>query len=38
VPFRSPKIDEEWRTTIILAGIALLLSVMIVAEAVVRYF
>jgi hypothetical protein len=38
MPFRARKIDREWRTTFILAGIALLLSAMVVAEAVMRHF
>jgi hypothetical protein len=37
-PFRVPKIDREWRTTFILAGVALLLSALVVVEMVVRHF
>jgi hypothetical protein len=38
MPFRTPKIDREWRTTLILAGIALLLSTVVVVETVARHF
>jgi hypothetical protein len=36
-PFRS-KIDREWRTTLILASVAALLSVAVAIEVAVRYF
>jgi hypothetical protein len=38
MPFRAPKFDREWRMTFILAGIALLLSAMVVVETVARHF
>lgn len=38
IPLRAPKIDPEWRTTIILAGVALLLSAAVAIEVAARYF
>jgi hypothetical protein len=38
MPFRVPKIDREWRTTFMLAGIAPLLSAVVVVETVARHF
>jgi hypothetical protein len=37
-PRRNPKIDREWRTTLILAGVIALLCVAIVIKAAMRYF
>jgi hypothetical protein len=37
-PFRAPKIDPEWRTTIILAGVIAFLSAAVALELVARYF
>ena len=37
-PFRVPKIDREWRTTLILAGMIALLSAALAIEVAVRYF
>ena len=37
-PLRDPKIDREWRMTIILAGVIALLCVAIVIEAAMRNF
>jgi hypothetical protein len=37
-PLRTPKIDREWRTTIILAGVMALLSVAVAIEVAARYF
>jgi hypothetical protein len=37
-PFRVQKIQREWRTTLILASVAALLSVAVAIEAAVRYF
>jgi hypothetical protein len=37
-PRRKPKIDSEWRTTIILAGVIALLCVAIVIISEMRYF
>jgi hypothetical protein len=37
-PFRAPKIDREWRTTLILASMIALLSAALAIEAAVRYF
>jgi hypothetical protein len=37
-PRRKPKIDHEWRTTLILAGVIALLCVAIVIVAAMRYF
>jgi len=37
-PFRAPKIDREWRTTLILASVAALLSVAVAIEVAARYF
>jgi hypothetical protein len=36
--FRAPKIDREWRTTLILASVAALLFVAVAIEVAVRYF
>jgi uncharacterized membrane protein SpoIIM required for sporulation len=37
-PRRNPKIDREWRTALVLAGVIALLCVAIVIEAAMRYF
>jgi hypothetical protein len=37
-PFRAPKIDREWRTTLILASVAALLSLAVVVVAAMRNF
>jgi hypothetical protein len=37
-PIRVPKIHREWRTTLILASVAALLSVAVAIEAAVRFF
>ncbi len=37
-PLRDPKIDREWRTTLILAGVVALLCVAVVIVAASRYF
>jgi hypothetical protein len=37
-PWRNPKIDREWRTTLILAGVIALLCVTIVIKAAMIYF
>jgi hypothetical protein len=37
-PLRTPKIDREWRTTLILAGVIALLSAAITIEVATRYF
>jgi hypothetical protein len=37
-PLRAPKIDREWRTTLILASVVALLSVAVAIEVAVRYF
>jgi hypothetical protein len=37
-PHRAPKIDREWRTTIILAGVAALLSAAVAIVMAGRYF
>jgi hypothetical protein len=37
-PLRVPKIPREWRTTLILASVAALLSVAVAIEVAVRYF
>jgi hypothetical protein len=37
-PLRDPKVDHEWRTTFILAGVAALLCAAIVVVAALRYF
>jgi hypothetical protein len=37
-PLRAPKIDAEWRTTLILASVAAFLSVAVGIEVAVRYF
>jgi hypothetical protein len=34
----NPKIDREWRTTLLLAGVIALLCVAIVVVVAVRYF
>jgi hypothetical protein len=36
-PLRDPKIDHEWRTTLILASVAALLSLAVVVVAATRY-
>ena len=35
---RAPKIEPEWRTTIILAGVAVLLSAAVAIEVAARHF
>jgi hypothetical protein len=35
---RNPKIDREWRTTLVLAGVIALLCVTIVIKAAMIYF
>jgi hypothetical protein len=35
---RAPKIDREWRTTLILAGVVALLCVAVAVVAASRYF
>jgi hypothetical protein len=37
-PPRTPKIDRQWRTTIILTVVAGLLSVAVAIEVTTRYF
>jgi hypothetical protein len=37
-PLRAPKVDSEWRTTLILAGVAVLLSAAVAIEVAARYF
>jgi hypothetical protein len=37
-PQRDPKIDHDWRTTILLAGVIAVLCVAIVIMAAIRYF
>ena len=37
-PRRNPKINPEWRTTLILASMIALLSLAIVIVAAMRYF
>ena len=37
-PRRNPKINPEWRTTLILAGVIALLCVALVIKAAMRYF
>jgi hypothetical protein len=37
-PQRDPKIDHDWRTTFLLAGVITVLCVAIVIKAAVRYF
>jgi hypothetical protein len=37
-PLRVPKIDREWRTTLILASVAALLALAVVAVAATRSF
>jgi hypothetical protein len=37
-PRRNPKIEQEWRTTLILAGVIAVLCVTIVIMAAMRYF
>jgi hypothetical protein len=37
-PFRAPKIDREWRTTLILAGAVALLCLAVVVVAAMRSF
>jgi hypothetical protein len=37
-PLRAPKIDPEWRTTLILASVAALLSVAVAIEVAAHYF
>ena len=37
-PFRAPKIDREWRTTLILASVAALLCAALAIEVAARYF
>ena len=37
-PLRAPKIEPEWRTTIILAGVAVLLSAAVAIEVAARHF
>ena len=38
MPLRAPKIDREWRKTIILAGVIVLLCMAIAVVAASRYF
>jgi hypothetical protein len=37
-PQHNPKIDREWRTTLLLAGVIALLCVAIVVVVAMRYF
>jgi hypothetical protein len=37
-PFRAPKIDREWRMTLILAGVVALLCVAVAVVVALRYF
>jgi hypothetical protein len=36
-PLHAPKIDREWRMTLILAGVAALLCVAVAIEVAARY-
>jgi hypothetical protein len=38
MPLRAPKIDREWRTTIILVGVIAFLSAAVAIEVAARYF
>jgi hypothetical protein len=37
-PQRDPKIDQDWRTTILLAGVIAVLCGAVVIMAAIRYF